>query len=121
MTPTDAHPATSGGSRTGADNGSRPGVGSSTGTGTGRRPVTSRSGRGSAPSRPAGRRSYSLHSRRLLGYAGTYLVLALAALITLAPFLVSVLTAFTSTRQFAQQGRSEERRVGKECRTRGSP
>ena len=106
MTPTDAHPATSGGSRTGAgaDNGSRPGVGSSTGTGTGRRPVTSRSGRGSAPSRPAGRRSSSLHSRRLLGYAGTYLVLALAALITLAPFLVSVLTAFTSTRQFAQQG-----------------
>src|SRR5690625_6855311 len=83
MTPTDAHPATSGGSRTGADNGSRPGVGSSTGTGTGRRPVTSRSGRGSAPSRPAGRRSSSLHSRRLLGYAGTYLVLALAALITL--------------------------------------
>lgn len=54
--------------------------------------------------RPAGRRSTSLHSRRLLGYAGTYLILALAALLTLAPFLVSVLTAFTSTQQFAQQG-----------------
>ena len=51
-----------------------------------------------------GRRSSSLHARRLLGYGGTYLVLALAALTTLAPFLVSVMTAFTSTRQFAQEG-----------------
>ncbi len=42
--------------------------------------------------------------RRLLGYGATYLVLALAAALTLGPFLVSVMTAFTSTRQFAQQG-----------------
>lgn len=43
-------------------------------------------------------------ARRLLGHGATYLVLALAAALTLGPFLVSVMTAFTSTRQFAQQG-----------------
>lgn len=42
--------------------------------------------------------------RRLLSWAGTYLVLALAAALTLGPFLFSVMTAFTSTRQFAQEG-----------------
>ena len=45
-----------------------------------------------------------LHARRLLAHAGTYLVLLVAALLTLAPFLVSVMTAFTSPQQFAQQG-----------------
>src|SRR5699024_790555 len=88
----------------GIDAGIDAGTGIDAGVGVGRKPVTSRSGQRSGPPGPAVRRSSSLHSRRLLGYAGTYLVLALAALITLAPFLVSVLTAFTSTRQFAQQG-----------------
>ncbi|MFC7375040.1 carbohydrate ABC transporter permease [Brachybacterium sp. GCM10030267] len=45
-----------------------------------------------------------MHARRALSYAGTYLVLALAAAVTLGPFLVSVMTAFTSSQQFAQQG-----------------
>jgi multiple sugar transport system permease protein len=42
--------------------------------------------------------------RRLLSWAGTYLVLAVAAVLTLGPFLFSVMTALTSTTQFAQQG-----------------
>ncbi|PMC76979.1 carbohydrate ABC transporter permease [Brachybacterium sp. UMB0905] len=41
---------------------------------------------------------------RLLGYVATYLVLLVAVLLTLGPFAVSVMTALTSTRQFAQQG-----------------
>lgn len=51
---------------------------------------------------PRGRSS--LRGRRLLGYAATYLVLIVAVMATLAPFAVSVLTAFTSSTQFAQQG-----------------
>ncbi|WP_253705310.1 carbohydrate ABC transporter permease [Brachybacterium sp. P6-10-X1] len=46
----------------------------------------------------------SLHLRGLAGYAATYLVLAVAAVLTVGPFLFSVMTAFTSTRQFAQEG-----------------
>src|SRR5699024_1009163 len=46
----------------------------------------------------------SLLLRRLVGYGATYLVLAAAAVLTLGPFLFSVMTAFTSTRQFAQEG-----------------
>jgi multiple sugar transport system permease protein len=42
--------------------------------------------------------------RRLLSWAGTYLVLAVAAVLTLGPFLFSVMTALTSTTQFAQEG-----------------
>ncbi|WP_193105980.1 carbohydrate ABC transporter permease [Brachybacterium sp. FME24] len=45
-----------------------------------------------------------MQARALAGYAGTYLVLALAAVLTLGPFLFSVMTAFTSSQQFAQQG-----------------
>lgn len=41
---------------------------------------------------------------RLAGYAGTYALLLAAALLTLAPFGVSVLTALTSAGQFARQG-----------------
>ncbi|AXK46236.1 carbohydrate ABC transporter permease [Brachybacterium saurashtrense] len=59
-----------------------------------------------APSAPARRRPLtgSLLARRVLGHAATYLVLLCAAALTLGPFLVSVMTALTSTRQFAQQG-----------------
>lgn len=42
--------------------------------------------------------------RRPLGVLAAYAVLVIAALLTLAPFAVSVLTALTSPRQFAQQG-----------------
>lgn len=60
-----------------------------------------------APARPRARRrrlTGSLLARRLLAHGTTYLVLAVAAVLTLGPFLFSVLTAFTSTQQFAQQG-----------------
>lgn len=43
-------------------------------------------------------------ARRVLGHGATYLVLLAAALLTLAPFTVSVLTSLTSPRQLAQQG-----------------
>lgn len=43
-------------------------------------------------------------ARRALGHGATYLVLLAAALLTLAPFTVSVLTSLTSPRQLAQQG-----------------
>lgn len=62
---------------------------------------------GNAPARPRARRrrlTGSLLARRLLAHGTTYLVLAVAAVLTLGPFLFSVLTAFTSTQQFAQQG-----------------
>ncbi|MEE1650695.1 carbohydrate ABC transporter permease [Brachybacterium sp. J144] len=49
-------------------------------------------------------RSATALGRRLLGSAATYLVLAVAAALTLGPFLFSVMTALTSTQQFAQQG-----------------
>lgn len=45
-----------------------------------------------------------MHARRLLGYAATYAILAIAALLTLAPFALSVLTALKSPRQFVQGG-----------------
>ncbi|MDO5663081.1 MAG: carbohydrate ABC transporter permease [Brachybacterium sp.] len=41
---------------------------------------------------------------RVLGYLATYAVLLVAGALTLAPFAVSVMTALTSSRQFAQQG-----------------
>lgn len=62
---------------------------------------------GAALTRPRGRRrplTGSLLARRLLAHGATYLVLAVAAVLTLGPFLFSVMTAFTSTRQFAQEG-----------------
>jgi len=46
----------------------------------------------------------SLLVRLVLGHGATYLVLIAAAVLTLGPFLFSVMTAFTSTTQFAQQG-----------------
>ena len=46
----------------------------------------------------------SLLARRVLGHGATYLVLIVAAVLTLGPFLFSVMTALTSTTQFAQQG-----------------
>ncbi|MGY5766419.1 carbohydrate ABC transporter permease [Brachybacterium sp. DNPG3] len=68
-------------------------------------------GASAAPTAPAPRAPRSsrssvrgLHGRRLAGIAATYLVLAAAVVLTLAPFAVSVLTALTSSRQFAQQG-----------------
>src|SRR5699024_11160666 len=67
--------------------------------GTPRAPVDGRS-----PSRRPRRLTGSLLVRRLFGYSATYLVLAVAAVLTLGPFLFSVMTAFTSTRQFAQEG-----------------
>ena len=45
-----------------------------------------------------------MQARTLAGYAGTYVVLAVAAVLTLGPFLFSVMTAFTSSGQFAQEG-----------------
>ncbi|WP_460476461.1 carbohydrate ABC transporter permease [Brachybacterium huguangmaarense] len=39
-----------------------------------------------------------------MGTLGTYAILLVAALLTLAPFALSVMTALTSPRQFAQQG-----------------
>lgn len=54
-----------------------------------------------AARRPAGRRP---GARRILSLAGTYAVLLIAVVLTLAPFLVSVLTSLTSPQQFAQQG-----------------
>ena len=59
---------------------------------------------GRSPSRRRHRLTGSLLLRRLVGYGATYLVLAAAAVLTLGPFLFSVMTAFTSTRQFAQEG-----------------
>ena len=57
------------------------------------------------PHRPRRPRSTgSMQARTLAGYAGTYVVLAVAAVLTLGPFLFSVMTAFTSSRQFAQEG-----------------
>lgn len=41
---------------------------------------------------------------RLAGYAGTYAILLIAAVVTLAPFALSVMTSLTTPRQFAQQG-----------------
>ena len=46
----------------------------------------------------------SLLARRVLGHGATYLVLIVAAALTLGPFLFSVMTALTSTAQFAQEG-----------------
>ena len=46
----------------------------------------------------------SLLARRVLGHGATYLVLIVAAALTLGPFLFSVMTALTSTTQFAQEG-----------------
>ncbi|MGP5053519.1 carbohydrate ABC transporter permease [Brachybacterium paraconglomeratum] len=43
-------------------------------------------------------------ARRVLGVGATYLVLIVAAVLTLGPFLFSVMTALTSTTQFAQEG-----------------
>ncbi|WP_341856695.1 hypothetical protein [Brachybacterium sp. GPGPB12] len=40
----------------------------------------------------------------MLGVGATYLVLVVAAALTLGPFLFSVMTALTSTTQFAQEG-----------------
>ena len=40
----------------------------------------------------------------MLGHGATYLVLIVAAALTLGPFLFSVMTALTSTTQFAQEG-----------------
>src|SRR5690606_36337118 len=57
--------------------------------------------------RPSGRRrplTGSLLARRVLGHGATYLVLIVAAALTLGPFLFSVMTALTSTTQFAQEG-----------------
>ena len=59
---------------------------------------------GRGPSRRPRRLTGSLLARRLLAHSATYLVLAVAAVLTLGPFLFSVMTAFTSTRQFAQEG-----------------
>ncbi|MDN5601611.1 MAG: carbohydrate ABC transporter permease, partial [Brachybacterium sp.] len=59
---------------------------------------------GRGPSRRPRRLTGSLLVRRLLAHAATYLVLAVAAVLTIGPFLFSVMTAFTSTRQFAQEG-----------------
>ena len=56
----------------GIDAGIDAGTGIDAGVGVGRKPVTSRSGQRSGPPGPAVRRSSSLHSRRLLGYAGTH-------------------------------------------------
>lgn len=56
---------------------------------------------------PSGRRrplTGSLLARRVLGHGATYLVLIVAAALTLGPFLFSVMTALTSTTQFAQEG-----------------
>lgn len=61
-------------------------------------PASQRPSDGPVPPAPRRRRP------SLLGLLGTYAVLLAAALLTLAPFAVSVLTAFTSPRQFAQQG-----------------
>ena len=46
----------------------------------------------------------SLLARRVLGHGPTYLVLIVAAALTLGPFLFSVMTALTSTTPFAQEG-----------------
>ncbi|MFE7603578.1 carbohydrate ABC transporter permease [Brachybacterium paraconglomeratum] len=57
--------------------------------------------------RPSGGRrplTGSLLARRVLGVGATYLVLVVAAALTLGPFLFSVMTALTSTTQFAQEG-----------------
>ncbi len=57
--------------------------------------------------RPSGGRrplTGSLLARRVLGHGATYLVLIVAALLTLGPFVFSVMTALTSTTQFAQEG-----------------
>ena len=59
---------------------------------------------GRSPARRPRRLTGSLLARRLLGHGVTYLVLAVAAVLTIGPFLFSVMTAFTSTRQFAQEG-----------------
>lgn len=45
-----------------------------------------------------------MHSQRALGLIGTYALLVVAAVLTLAPFLLSVVTAFTTPQQFAQRG-----------------
>lgn len=46
----------------------------------------------------------SRRTGRILSIIGTYAILLIAVVLTLAPFAVSVLTAFTSSQQFAQQG-----------------
>ncbi len=51
----------------------------------------------------ASRRS-SLHARSRAGVIATYAVLIVSAVLTLAPFVLSVMTGLTSARQFAQQG-----------------
>ena len=69
------------------------------------RPAPTRaSADGRSPSRRPHSLTGSLLARRLLAHSATYLVLVIAALLTLGPFLFSVMTAFTSTTQFAQQG-----------------
>lgn len=45
-----------------------------------------------------------MRTSRLLGLIGTYAVLLIAAVLTLAPFLLSVMTSLKTPQQFAQQG-----------------
>jgi multiple sugar transport system permease protein len=45
-----------------------------------------------------------MHTRRLLSLAATYAVLLIAAVLTLAPFALSVITALKTPRQFVQDG-----------------
>lgn len=73
-------------------------------TAAGRPTPTRASADGRSPSRRPHSLTGSLLARRLLAHSATYLVLVIAALLTLGPFLFSVMTAFTSTTQFAQQG-----------------
>lgn len=56
------------------------------------------------PTRPARSQGRSRRVSGVLANLGTYAVLLIAAVLTLSPFLVSALTAFTSPRQFAQRG-----------------
>lgn len=61
--------------------------------------ISDRSRDAGAADRP-GRRS---SPRRILGHVATYCVLLAGAALTLAPFLLSAMTAFKTPRQFAQQ------------------
>jgi multiple sugar transport system permease protein len=98
--PANERPAASGHRGKAADVGHRPGDGPGA-------TVAADDGPVGRPARPSGRRrplTGSLLLRRLLGHGATYLVLLVAAVLTLGPFLFSVMTALTSTTQFAQQG-----------------
>ena len=64
----------------------------------------------------AASRKTSLHRQRLWALWGSYIALGVFVVIFLVPPFYTLITSLKSSAEIsAQHGRSEERRVGKEC------